>query len=49
MFQNSPKKEKITEFQASQIMQDILNGLCIIHKHNYIHRDLKPDNILLHI
>jgi serine/threonine protein kinase len=30
-------------------MQDILKGLSLIHDKDYIHRDLKPDNILLSI
>ena len=40
---------KLTEEQASKIMQDILKGLSLIHDKDYIHRDLKPDNILLSI
>lgn len=30
-------------------MRNILNGLCLMHEKNFIHRDLKPDNILLNI
>lgn len=34
---------------TSSIMRDILSGLCQMHEKNFIHRDLKPDNILLNI
>lgn len=33
---------------ASSICRDICEGLNQIHKKNFIHRDLKPDNILIH-
>jgi serine/threonine protein kinase len=34
---------------VASIMKDIFSGLCLIHEKNFIHRDLKPDNILIHI
>lgn len=37
----------ISEEQAYLIMRDILSGLSYIHEKDYIHRDMKPDNILL--
>ncbi len=35
------------EETAARIMRDIFQGLAKIHTDSYIHRDLKPDNILL--
>lgn len=37
------KDEKL----LSTILKDVLNGLVYIHKNNYIHRDIKGDNILV--
>lgn len=33
--------------QASKIMQDIFKGLERIHEKDYIHWDMKPENILI--
>jgi len=38
---------KIPLAEALPIMKQILQGLSFIHERGYIHRDLKPDNILL--
>jgi serine/threonine protein kinase len=35
------------EEEASKIIKGVMNGLHNIHEMNYIHRDLKPDNIQL--
>ncbi|CAD8112687.1 unnamed protein product [Paramecium primaurelia] len=37
----------LNEEQCIQIMKSILSGLTYLHQHNVIHRDIKPDNILL--
>lgn len=39
----------LSEGDASSIMKNILSGLHFMHEKNYMHRDLKPDNILLNI
>ena len=43
----SPKPLVICEETASSITKDICNGLNQIHKKNFIHRDMKPENILI--
>jgi len=37
----------ITTKQALQITQGILKGLSELHKNDFVHRDLKPNNILI--
>jgi len=37
----------LTEARIIFVMQQILQGLACIHDHNYIHRDIKSENILL--
>ena len=40
-------KDRLTDEQAAKIMEDIFEGLAYIHQKNYIHRDMKPENILI--
>lgn len=40
-------KGKITWRETLNIMSPIIKSLGIIHKHNVVHRDISPDNIML--
>lgn len=37
---------KMTDLEKQKAVKSIVNGLKTIHSNNYIHRDLKPDNII---
>jgi serine/threonine kinase 38 len=41
------KKDILTEDEARFYISEILLALDSVHKLHYIHRDLKPDNILI--
>jgi serine/threonine kinase 38 len=41
------RKDVLTEDEARFYIAETILAIESVHKHNYIHRDLKPDNILL--
>lgn len=40
------RKHSVTPLDALRIIKQVADGLKYIHEHNYIHCDIKPDNIL---
>ncbi|KAK2741223.1 putative serine/threonine-protein kinase iks1 [Myotisia sp. PD_48] len=45
---DSPGPRKLALEQIYSFFKDITSGLHFLHEHSYIHRDLKPNNCLLH-
>ncbi|KAK1307731.1 Serine/threonine-protein kinase AtPK1/AtPK6 [Acorus calamus] len=41
------RKDTLTEDEARFYVAETVLAIASIHKHNYIHRDIKPDNLLL--
>ncbi|CAN1766712.1 Serine/threonine-protein kinase CBK1 [Linum perenne] len=41
------RKDTLTEYEAQFYVAETVLAIESIHKHNYIHRDIKPDNLLL--
>jgi serine/threonine protein kinase len=41
------KKKKFSDQEASDLMRGILAAVSYIHERNIMHRDLKPQNILV--
>lgn len=46
MFDRIMESSSFTEEVASNIMEQILSAVLYLHKHNIIHRDMKPENII---
>ena len=40
-------KKTFSDEEASTIMRSLLSAVEHVHQKNYVHRDLKPDNILI--
>jgi thousand and one amino acid protein kinase len=43
----SKTKKPLTEDQISLVCESVLKGLSYLHESGKIHRDIKPDNILI--
>ncbi len=47
LFDQIVKKGSFTEYEAANVIKQILSAVNYIHSNNIVHRDLKPENILL--
>ena len=47
MFDEITRKEKFSEADAANIIQQILSAVSYCHSLGIVHRDLKPENILI--
>eukprot|EP01113_Clastostelium_recurvatum_P017031 TRINITY_DN1994_c0_g1_i2.p1 TRINITY_DN1994_c0_g1~~TRINITY_DN1994_c0_g1_i2.p1 ORF type:complete len:595 (+),score=91.52 TRINITY_DN1994_c0_g1_i2:173-1957(+) len=46
LIEHSPTK-CLSPIQIQDVMRQVVDGVEYIHRHNVVHRDLKPDNLLL--
>jgi serine/threonine protein kinase len=44
---NAISRSRMTEDEAYDLMLDVLEGLAHMHGHGFVHRDVKPDNVLI--
>lgn len=42
-----PSDPRFAEQDLVQVLRDVANGLVVLHARNFVHLDIKPDNILL--
>lgn len=42
-----PGKDIFTELEVQRIAKDIIKGIEYLHKNHIVHRDIKPQNIML--
>ena len=47
LFRYIREKKKLLEAEAYSFFKQTCNALCFLHAHNLMHRDVKPENLLL--
>lgn len=47
LFEYISSKQRLNEYEACRLFQQIISGIDYLHKLRIIHRDIKPENLLL--